>query len=105
VYGAGVQNKVLEALACGTPVVATPPAVAALHPSADQAVGIAPDAASFASSIVDLLENKELARQRGVAGREFVERHHNWNDVAELLEQTYCEAIEERLPRGVPVMA
>ena len=29
-YGAGVQNKVLEAMACGTPVVATPRAVQAL---------------------------------------------------------------------------
>ena len=29
-YGAGIQNKILEAMACGTPVVATPLAVSAL---------------------------------------------------------------------------
>ncbi|NIW43885.1 MAG: glycosyltransferase, partial [Gammaproteobacteria bacterium] len=29
-YGVGIQNKVLEAMACGTPVVVTPQAVSAI---------------------------------------------------------------------------
>ncbi|PWH19831.1 MAG: glycosyl transferase family 1, partial [Ardenticatenia bacterium] len=35
-YGAGIQNKVLEALACGTPVVATPQACSALQVQAER---------------------------------------------------------------------
>jgi glycosyltransferase involved in cell wall biosynthesis len=91
-YGAGIQNKVLEALASGLPVVATPAAVSALDVRPGQDLLVARDADELAISIVSLLRNPELRRQLGRAGRLLVERQHQWRTVAENLTRIYREA-------------
>ncbi len=89
VYGAGVQNKVLEAMASATPVVAYAPAVAALSARAGEEVAVAHDAASFAAEIINLLAQPERRRQMGWNGRAYVERYHNWVAIAGELEEIY----------------
>ena len=64
VYGVGCQNKVLEAMACATPVVATPRAVAALQVQAGRNVLIADGPQAFADAVVGLLENPQVQRDR-----------------------------------------
>ncbi len=92
-YGAGVQNKVLEAMACATPVVAYPQAVSALavQPGVDVLTPHGPQA--FAEAVLDLLENPAQQRAIGAAGRQFVETHHRWDRVAMQLEKYYDELI------------
>jgi glycosyltransferase involved in cell wall biosynthesis len=88
-YGAGIQNKVLEAMACATPVVASPQAVSALEAVAgrDYLPGATP--AEFAASVLALLDNPHLRAQVGEAGRAYVEDHHTWGAAAERLEALY----------------
>jgi polysaccharide biosynthesis protein PslH len=93
VYGAGIQNKVLEAMACGTPVVASSLAVAALSVTQGQDCLIAADAGGFAQALVRVLEHPELAATLGDSGRRYVEQHHRWDAVATRLEGLYEEAI------------
>lgn len=90
-YGAGIQNKVLEAMACATPVVATPQAVSALRvsPGIHLRVGKTPE--ELAAHILDLLEHPEVADALGRAGRTYVEQHHDWQRVAQQLEGLYEE--------------
>ncbi len=92
-YGAGIQNKVLEAMACATPVVATPQAISALpvSPGIHLRVGRMPE--ELAAHILDLLEDPETAEVLGRAGRAYVEQHHDWKKVAQLLEDLYKEEI------------
>jgi glycosyltransferase involved in cell wall biosynthesis len=90
VYGAGVQNKVLEAMATCTPVVASQTAVAALDESVSQAMRIARDDGAFAAHVLSLLENEAERRSCGAAGRAFVERHHSWDASAAALETLYA---------------
>jgi polysaccharide biosynthesis protein PslH len=91
-YGAGIQNKVLEAMACGTPVVCTPQAVTALQvqPGKELLTGETPE--DFASAVIQLLKDGELRAQIGQAGRAYVEKHHDWHkitrDLAEIYRQT-----------------
>ena len=59
----GVQNKVLEALAAGVPVVATPQVAEGLPPSTRIGVSVAGDAPTFAASIVELLRATPAARR------------------------------------------
>lgn len=94
-YGAGIQNKVLEAMACGTPVVASRQAISALavRPGADLLV--AEDAAGQATAILDLLNDLERRRQVGEAGRHYVQTHHNWHEIAGQLEDIYREVINQ----------
>lgn len=95
VYGAGVQNKVLEAMACATPVVAYAPAVAALSLTPGQDLALADNAAEFAGQIIALLQEPEKRRQIGRNGRAYVEREHDWNRIAGRLEDVYQEAMGE----------
>ena len=53
-YGAGIQNKVLEAMACATPVVASPQAVSALDVVPGRDVLVARFVATFAHSLEHL---------------------------------------------------
>jgi glycosyltransferase involved in cell wall biosynthesis len=88
-YGAGVQNKVLEAMACATPVVASTRAASALKVTADCDLIVAVDTPAFAAGLLRLLDNPELRRSVGQAGRTYVERNHSWDSAAAQLEQIY----------------
>ena len=64
----GLQNKVLEALAAGLPVVATPAVVEGLPPAARPGCVTAAEAISFADAVIGLLWQPPGDRQR-FAGR------------------------------------
>lgn len=91
-YGAGIQNKVLEAMACATPVVATPKAVAALSTRSGQHLFVEQDPEAYARQVLKLVDNPLLAGQIGRAGRDYVEKYHDWSAIAGQLEQFYTEA-------------
>jgi polysaccharide biosynthesis protein PslH len=76
---AGIPNKILEAMSCGLPVVATPRGVQGLSPDVRDAVETAEGAEEFASRVVDLLNNPALARKKGLEGRARVMAAHNWD--------------------------
>lgn len=109
VYGAGIQNKVLEAMACATPVIANPQAISALtsvRPNRDLLV--ANDASAFAEQILAVVADPVRQSQLGQAGREYVERHHSWSAVAGHLEGVYQKALHTvhssaSPARGVPI--
>ena len=92
-YGAGIQNKILEAMGCGTPVVTTPQATSALsiEPGKDILVADSPEA--YAQTIVNLLEDKQQQEMLSRNGRIYVEQHHHWPNVAAKLETIYSEAV------------
>lgn len=96
VYGAGVQNKVLEAMACATPVVATPGAVAALNVVPERDLLIGRDAQEFAAQVIKLIESPIYQRRIGDAGRKFVERYHDWKLIIARLEGIYHEVINHK---------
>lgn len=90
-YGTGIQNKVLEAMACGTPVVATRQAIGALSIQPDKDALIVDEPAKFAQAVLDLLNNPNKQREVGEAGRRYVEKNHQWIDITSKLEHVYGE--------------
>jgi polysaccharide biosynthesis protein PslH len=91
-YGAGIQNKVLEALACGTPVVATPQAVSALRVRSGEDLVVAQDGQDFAESVSSLLSDPERQARLGAAGRRYVEVNHDWCVIGKRLAEVYRDA-------------
>ncbi len=97
-YGAGVQNKVLEAMACGTPVVSTTRAIKPLGVQPGRALLAADDPAQFARHVLELLANPAQRAQIGRAARAYVEQNHNWHTLAGDLEQIYQQAKHQHNP-------
>jgi glycosyltransferase involved in cell wall biosynthesis len=91
-YGAGIQNKVLEAMATGTPVVATQQGIAALSVQPERDLLVADQPAEFADKVLYLLDHPEERQRLGQAGREFVEANYRWDHIATQLEDIYQEA-------------
>lgn len=99
VYGAGSQFKVLEAMACETPVVASPRAISSLMTEPGRDVLIAEDTQEFADTVLDLVGSPTRQREIGQAGRRFVEVHHRWDRIAASLEAIYQETLREHFSR------
>jgi polysaccharide biosynthesis protein PslH len=94
--GTGLQNKVLEAMAAGTPVVATPPAIAALDVRAGEHLLVADDAPGVAAAAVALLRDPARARVMAAAARALVERRYSWEDSAGGVEAAWDAAVRSR---------
>jgi glycosyltransferase involved in cell wall biosynthesis len=75
----GLQNKVLEALAMSKAVVASPPALAALHARPGTHLLSASSRAEWIDTVSQLLKDEALRQRMGTAGRRFVEEHHHWD--------------------------
>lgn len=88
-YAAGIQNKVLEAMASGTPVVVSEEAAKSLQIADGQEARIAADPAAFGRAVVDLLDDPDGRARLSTAGRAYVERHHDWTQISEQLETIY----------------
>jgi glycosyltransferase involved in cell wall biosynthesis len=90
-YGAGIQNKVLEAMACGAPVVASPQASQSLAARPGEDFLVADTPAEFAAALLGLLNSPLRRAQMGRAGRGFVETNHSWDSAVRQLETIYAD--------------
>jgi sugar transferase (PEP-CTERM/EpsH1 system associated) len=92
--GSGQQNKVLEAFATGTPVVATPRALDGVEARAEEHVLVAEDAPGLAAAAVALLREPGRARGLARAARALVERRYRWEDSAAGVEAAWVAAAQ-----------
>ena len=74
----GVQNKVLEAMAMGKPVLATTMAMDGIVPNPRFAPLVADAAAALAAATVALLRDGDR-EALGALGRDWVRMHYDWN--------------------------
>ena len=76
----GVQNKILEAMALGKAIVASPPTLNALPVTPGREVLRAETVTDWLTAICHLLQTPARRRELGDAARAYVEQHHHWND-------------------------
>ncbi|HEU4329273.1 MAG TPA: glycosyltransferase [Roseiflexaceae bacterium] len=92
-YGVGIQNKVLEAMAMGAPVVAARQVARALRADDGAELRFAEQPEEYAGAILDLLDSPNQRARLSRAGRAYVEQRHDWQHLAADLEQVYQDAI------------
>jgi glycosyltransferase involved in cell wall biosynthesis len=93
ISGSGIQNKLLHAMAMGTPVVTTSLAIQALQVKDGEHLLVADDSQQFAAAVTSLLKNKNLQKQLSVNARNYVHEHHNWNAIGQKLEAVYTRMV------------
>jgi sugar transferase (PEP-CTERM/EpsH1 system associated) len=85
----GIQNKVLEAMAMGRPVVSTPQALEGIRAVPGQDLIAADDETSFAESVIELLENRAGAEAMGARARACVERFYSWEGALKIMDEIF----------------
>lgn len=88
--GAGIKNKVLEALAMGCPVVATPLSVDGIAVEDGCHALVAGDD-RLAPAVIRLLQNRDLRYTLSRQGRLLIETRYSWARVARAYERLYTE--------------
>jgi polysaccharide biosynthesis protein PslH len=79
--GSGTRIKILEAMALGTPVVATSKGAEGLDVTPSHDILIADDSGSFASQVIRLLRNESLRYHLVRNARLLVERRYDWRRI------------------------
>jgi len=91
--GTGMQNKVIEAMACGTPIVATGYALGGIGAEDGRHVLIGTDPTHFALQTIRLLREPALRDRIAHEARLLVERDHSWERSVRDLEELYERAV------------
>ncbi|MFH1491599.1 MAG: glycosyltransferase [Pseudomonadota bacterium] len=101
--GAGVKNKILEALSMAMPVVASPMVGEGL-PLLRQGRDIfyAHDDDDFTRKICRLFSDEGLRRRVGKRAREYVIQNHGWDKTAQVLEEIYSDLLDHRRKGNLP---
>ncbi|MBK1877943.1 glycosyltransferase [Pelagicoccus mobilis] len=94
--GAGLQNKILEAMACGLPVVATPLANGGIGARDRREIIIESDPRSFADEVICLINDRERNAELGVKARDFIEKLWTWEYHFQQLEERWTGLVNEK---------
>ncbi len=92
--GAGIKNKVLEALAMGCAVVATPISADGIAIIPDHHALIAPpEPAAFAAAALRALADPNLCARLGANGHQLLKMQYSWDHVARSYEALYQQIV------------
>jgi len=95
-FAVGTQNKILEPMAMGVPVVATSEAVAGMNVQPDRDLLVGDDPETFARQAVRLLRDDAL---RGLIARnalDYVRAHHDWRAIVDDLAAFYEKTVSQK---------
>jgi glycosyltransferase involved in cell wall biosynthesis len=94
---AGMQNKLIEGLAAGLPMVISPEANEGIHAPEGSALLVGRTPEEFASHVIWLLNNRQRAQAIATAGLEFVRAQWSWEHHFRCLEQKLEGILAERV--------
>jgi len=90
-----VKNKILEAMACGAPIVATSRSLSGTPLIDGRHAMIPDDDAKFIESLVRLLDEPALRESLSREARRKVEAENSWASVATQYEGIYRDALAQ----------
>lgn len=87
--GAGIQNKILEAMACGLPLVTTTIGLGGIAAVPGRDLLVADSPGEFADAVVSVLREPERAGELGEKARARVLEDYTWERAAAAVERVY----------------
>ena len=100
----GVQNKILEAMGAGLPVVCTTAALAGLDAVPGKHVLVGDTPKDFAFHTVSVLLNRDRAAELGRSAADFVRRYHRWEVQLERLETALLTVVQHQRNHALEVL-
>jgi len=88
-FGAGTQNKVLEAMATGIPVVSRNIGFKGLGIKNGDGVLLEVTTQGFADACIQLLKNRDYRMTVGQKGNQVVREKYDWSSISQLLEKYF----------------
>lgn len=79
--GAGMQNKILEAMSCGLPVVTTTLGRGSIAAGSGFEILVADEPPDFIGHVLKLLDQKAFRDSLGSRARSYVSRNHDWAEI------------------------
>lgn len=101
----GTQNKILESMAMGVPVVCSPQAAGGVDAVPGEHILVAASSEEYVRAIRALVESRETRHRLAVAGRARVLSHHSWSTSMRHLDRLVdeaCAVFREKTARGRP---
>ena len=95
-FGAGIQVKVLESLALGTPAVVTESVFGAFGDEAKETILVGRDPDEFAEKVANILRDTAYRERLRGAGRRLIETRFQWGQVLSPLDRVLDEIAETR---------
>ena len=100
--GAGIKNKVLEAMSMQKPLVATPLSCDGISLTEGENVLYGNTSAELVSAAVRLLQDARLRDRMAKANRLFIETYYTWERVANQYEALYADLSQAHTKSHIP---
>ncbi|HEX5413754.1 MAG TPA: glycosyltransferase [Terriglobia bacterium] len=95
-FGSGIQVKILESLALGTPAVATESVIGAFGEEGKKAILVGRNPDDFAEKVVSILKDCAARERLRQSGRRLIERRFQWGQVLAPLDRILDGLAEKR---------
>jgi glycosyltransferase involved in cell wall biosynthesis len=99
--GGGTRLKILEAMALGTPVIATMKAAEGICITPGKNIIIADSPEEFSAQTVRLLNDKQLRDELSKNGRELVENNYGWDEIGTTFNRIIDDVMDKTEPKYV----
>jgi glycosyltransferase involved in cell wall biosynthesis len=94
--GGGTRLKILEAMALGTPVIATTKGAEGIAVMPEENILIADDPTRFVAQTVRLLHDADLRKRLSENGRRLIEEKYNWQTLGDQFNALIESVVSER---------
>lgn len=96
----GTQNKIIECMAMGVPVVTSPQAAGGVDAVPGEHLLIADSPEDYAEKVLTLMTDRAARQRLAITGRSRVESHHSWENSMIKLDQIIKASLESYRPLG-----
>jgi sugar transferase (PEP-CTERM/EpsH1 system associated) len=92
--GSGMQFKILEAMACGLPVVTTTLGLGDIKARGGEEILVADAPPAFSEAVVTMITDRARAHSMGTKARQYIQENHSWESAAGAIESVYGKVLE-----------